>query len=177
MHINDPVPLGWIQEIQCRMFWLPKNPFFSLSYYLYGIQFHAKIEMVGKQVTFLSKIFCSEFCSWMMKDTTTLTRMHSSRMRTAHLLPVSPSMHCSGGVPGLGVYLVPRGVYLVFGGCTWSWGVYPVKGCVPGPRGWCVPGGVPGPRGVYLLGGCTWSGRGAPAQVLPPVNRMTDRQV
>ena len=25
------------------------------------------------------------------------TRMHSSRMRTARLLPVSPSMHCSGG--------------------------------------------------------------------------------
>ena len=65
-----------------------------------------------------------------MKDTTTLTRMHSSRMRTAHLLPVSPSMHCSGGVPGLGVYLVP--------------------GCVPGPRGWCVPGG------------CTWSEGGVP---------------
>ena len=41
--------------------------------------------------------------------------MHSSRMRTARLLPVSPSMHCSrgvylpGGVPAQGVYL-PRGV-------------------------------------------------------------------
>ena len=87
--------------------------------------------------------------------------MHSSRMRTAPLLPVSPSMHCSrGGVPGLGGctwsrgYLVwgvhgPRGVYLVLGvpgpgGCTWS------QGDVPGPQ-W----GVPGPRGV-------------PAQVLPP---------
>ena len=136
MHINDPVPLGWIQEIQCRMFWLPKNPFFSLSYYLYGIQFHAKIVMVGKQVTLLSKIFCSEFCSWMMKDTTTLTRMHSSRMRTAHLLPVSPSMHCSG-------------VYLLWG-CTWSWGVYLVPGCVPGP------------------GGCTWSREGGTCPGTPP---------
>ena len=37
-----------------------------------------------------------------------ITRMHSSRVRTARLLPVSPSMHCSGGCtcPG-GVYL-PR---------------------------------------------------------------------
>ena len=42
------------------------------------------------------------------------------------------------------------GVYLVGG--TWSRGE-----------------GVPGP------GGCTWSGRGVPAEVLPPVNRMTDR--
>ena len=43
------------------------------------------------------------------------TRMHSSRMRTARLLPVSPSMHCSQGVPARGVYLpgsVPAG------GCT-----------------------------------------------------------
>ena len=70
-------------------------------------------------------------------------------MRTAPLLPVSPSMHCSGGVPGpwgvpgpggvhlvpgrvpppKGVYLVPGGVYLVPRGCTWS------QGCVPGPMG------------------------------------------
>ena len=26
------------------------------------------------------------------------TSMHSSRMRTARLLPISPSMHCEGGV-------------------------------------------------------------------------------
>ena len=26
-----------------------------------------------------------------------LTRLHSSRMRTARLLTVSPSMHCTGG--------------------------------------------------------------------------------
>ena len=66
------------------------------------------------------------------------TRMHSSRMRTARLLPVSPSMHCSGG------------------GGTWSWGgwgdcTWSGGGGVPGPRG-----GVPNPRG-----GCTWS-RGVP---------------
>ena len=35
------------------------------------------------------------------------TRMHSSRMHTAPLLPVSPSMHCS--VAG-GVYLPGGGV-------------------------------------------------------------------
>ena len=75
--------------------------------------------------------------------------MHSSRMRTARLLPVSPSMHCS------------RGVYLVPGGCIWSWGgTWSGGGGVPGPRGVClVLGGVPGPRG-YLVWGvylCTWS--------------------
>ena len=54
------------------------------------------------------------------------TRMHSSRMRTARMLPVSPSMHCSrGGAPGLG-------------GCTWSRGVYLVPG-----GGYLVPGDVP----------------------------------
>ena len=86
-------------------------------------------------------------------------------MRTARLLPVSPSMHCSWGVYlVLGMYLVwggvpgpggsvpgHRGVYLVQGvpgyrgrctwsrGCTWSWGD------VPGPRG----------RGTWSRG-CTW---------------------
>ena len=85
-----------------------------------------------------------------------ITRMHSSRMRTACLLPVSPSMHCSqrgctwsqGGVPG------PVG-------CTWSWG----EGGVPGP--WGSQGGVPGSGGLYLvrriylvLGGVPGPGRG-----------------
>ena len=62
-------------------------------------------------------------------------------MRTARLLPVSPSMHCSGwGVP---VWWVPaRGMYLL---------------------------------GGYLPGGVPAKGGGVPAQVLPPVNRMTDR--
>ena len=64
--------------------------------------------------------------------------MHSSRMRTARLLPVSPGMHCF------------RGVYLV-------WGVYLVPRGVPGPGGlYLVWGGVPGP------------GEGVPVQVLPP---------
>ena len=94
--------------------------------------------------------------------------MHSSRMHPARLLPVSPSMHCSRGV----------GVVPVLGGCTWSQG-----DGVPGP------GGCTWSLGVYLVGGgvylvrwvctwsegCTWSWGGVPAQVLPPVNRMTNR--
>ena len=65
--------------------------------------------------------------------------------------------------------------------------MYLVLGGVPGPGGYTLPhGGVPGPGdvpgwGVYLvLGGvpcpgrCVPGPRGVPAQVLPPVNRMTD---
>ena len=57
------------------------------------------------------------------------TRMHSSRMRTSRLLPVSPwSRGCTWS-----------------GGCTWS------RVCVPGPGGVPGLGGVPGPGwGVYL---------------------------
>ena len=126
--------------------------------------------------------------------------MHSSRRRTACLLPVSPSMHCSGGAGGRmgeagprgytwsgGVYLVPGGVlgpggvYLVQGGvpgprgCTWSqWG------CVPGPGGctwsWGVPGlgGVPGPGGIPGPGGCTWSQGVYLPRHSPTVDRITD---
>ena len=102
------------------------------------------------------------------------TRMHSSRVRTARLLPVSPSMHCSRRVgreylvPG--VYLVSGGVYLFPGGIPGSWGV-PNPREVPGPGGMCtwsrrylvlgvylVSGGVPGPRGQLVPGGCAWSG-------------------
>ena len=67
--------------------------------------------------------------------------MHSSRMRTARLLLVSPSLHCSRGVPAGG------------GGVpAWGAGV-PGLGGVPGPRGCTWFGGC-----VYLVGGCTWSG-------------------
>ena len=93
--------------------------------------------------------------------------MHSSRMRTAHLLPISPSIHCSGGylprggvpaqgctcqgvyLPGL-VYLPGGGVYLP-GRCTW-WGVYLPEGCT------C-------PGGVSAWGYLPW---------YSPVNRITD---
>ena len=55
------------------------------------------------------------------------TRLHSSRMRTARLLPISPSMHWSqGGVcSGRGCLpLVPGGL-LRGGACLWSQRVYP----------------------------------------------------
>ena len=130
--------------------------------------------------------------------------MHSSRMRTVHLLSISPSMHCSwgvylprGGVPGPGGegYLVPGGIPGLRG-CTWSWevpgpGGYLVRG-VPGLGGYLVPWGstwsrgVPGPRGVYLPGG-TWSCRevylvlggvpgpgGFTCPGTPPLNRILD---
>ena len=99
------------------------------------------------------------------------TSMHSSRMRTARLLPVSPSMHCAGGVstpgdaaPGGG--LLP-GQCLVLGGgmsasgpggclplvpggvCLWSQGV----GCLPlAPRGVSASG--PGGCLPLVGGGC-----------------------
>ena len=81
--------------------------------------------------------------------------MHSSRMRTTRLLPVSPSMHCSGGVP------------------AWCGGVYlPGAGGVPAWSGWCtclVPGGVPGPVGgtCLVLGDVPGLGS-VPVRVLPP---------
>ena len=86
------------------------------------------------------------------------TRLHSSRMRTARALTVSPSMLCTGEgcTWSRGVYLVPGGTWS--GGCTCSWGGTWFRGCVPGPRGvYLVLGGVPGPRGVPGPGGCTWS--------------------
>ena len=98
------------------------------------------------------------------------TRMHSSRMRTARSLTVSPSMLCIGGctwsqgvcVPGPGGCTCSQGGTL-YGG--WG-GVYLVLGGVPGPGGVCLVLGVCAwsrgvnlvPRGVYLVwGGCTWS--------------------
>ena len=54
-------------------------------------------------------------------------------MRTAHLLPVSPSMHCSqGGVPAWGVYLLM--VHLPGGVPAWIEGV-PAQGGVPARLG------------------------------------------
>ena len=80
-------------------------------------------------------------------------------MHTAHLLPISPSMHCSwGGVPAWGCTcqgdVLARGdvpaqeVYLP-GVCT-SLGVY-------------LAGGVPA-QGLYLPRGCTCLGGGVPAR-------------
>ena len=74
------------------------------------------------------------------------TRLHSSRMHTARLLLVSPSMHCTG-----------RGV--------WSWGESVPGGCLL-LGGVCSWGGVCTQWGVCSQGG---------TEVDPPVNRMTDR--
>ena len=71
-----------------------------------------------------------------------------------------------GGVPG------PGGDVPGPGGCTWSGGMYLVRGGIPGPGGtwsrgvYLVPGGVYLVWGVPGLGGCTLSW-GVPAQVLP----------
>ena len=61
------------------------------------------------------KFQCAEntsYCGLVVVEwTETKTRMHSSRMRTSHLLPVSPSMHCSrGGYLPRGVPVRGRGV-------------------------------------------------------------------
>ena len=91
--------------------------------------------------------------------------MHLSRMRTACLLPGSPSMHCSGGVYLLGVYL--PGECTCLGVCVPSQGGVPARG-VYLPRGMYLPGGVPAnggvsarggvpAQGMYLPGGSTWS--------------------
>ena len=99
------------------------------------------------------------------------TRLHSSRMHTARMLTVYPSMLCTGGV-----YLVP-GVSALGGSAPV--GSAPGGMCVPGPGGSApggvcsggvsAPGGVPGPRGVSVpSGGCLLLEGGVPAQALPP---------
>ena len=69
--------------------------------------------------------------------------MHSSRIRTARLLPVSPSMHCAGGVSA------PRGCLLLGGVCSWGvsapggGGIFPgVSAKGGGSDGGSAPGGV-----------------------------------
>ena len=109
------------------------------------------------------------------------TRMHSSKMRTAHLLTVS-HYALPGGVPARGVPATGGAGVSAQGVPAWGcicWGVYLPRGCiclggtcqeVYLPRGctcWgCTYlGGVPA-WGLYLPGGCTCLG-GVPAQVLP----------
>ena len=86
-----------------------------------------------------------------------VTRMHSSRMRTTHLLIISPHALCRGCLPRLGV--CPEGVCLGGRGCVCPGGVCPGGwGCVcPGgvsAQGVCLPGCVfPGGRGCVCPGG------------------------
>ena len=75
-------------------------------------------------------LLCSSFI--VIRDTkrnSVLTRMHSSRMRTAHLLPVSPSMHYGGG-SALGVSAPRVGVYFQGGVCWWGVSASGPRGCV-----------------------------------------------
>ena len=111
-----------------------------------------------------------------------LTRMHSSRMRT-----VRNSSRLPGGCTwSRGVYLVRGGLPGPQGGCTWSpGGVYLVRGGLPGPQGGCtwspggvylVRGGVPGLGGTWSGGVCTWSWGGS-CPGTPPHPLWTDRHV
>ena len=87
------------------------------------------------------------------------TRLHSSRMRSARTLTISPSMLCAGvgwdgglcmvlgGVHGPGVCVFP-------GGGAYSWGVH-------------------GPGGAWSQGG--WYPSMHWDRPLPPVNRMINR--
>ena len=70
------------------------------------------------------------------------TSMHFSRMHTTCLLPVSPSMHCAGGMSATGGYLLPGGVCYQWEGASATrvgvcyqgelcyWGVSATRGCL-----------------------------------------------
>ena len=122
--------------------------------------------------------------------------MHSSRMRTARLLPVSPSMHCAGGVSSRGCLLwgcllqggvcsgdVCSGGCLLLGGvCLWSWGVStPGVSALGGVCSCGVfasgPGVVSSTTIFTTISLWTWGGvsQHSLVQTLPPVNWTTDR--
>ena len=88
-----------------------------------------------------------------------LTSMHSGRMHTARLLPVSPSMHCAGGCL-LQAGICSQGVSAPGGGVC-SWGVCSWELCSWG-RGLSTPGGclLPGGRGMSAWGVSVSRGRG-----------------
>ena len=93
------------------------------------------------------------------------TRLHSSRMRTAHALTVSPSMLCAWGMSAPGGCLllgdVSRGC-LVPEGVSWggvcSWGVSAPRGvgCICSSGSWCLLGGFSS-GGCFFSGGCVCS--------------------
>ena len=77
------------------------------------------------------------------------TRLHSSRMCTARLLTISPSMYCTGGSAPRGVSApggvsAPR-VSAPGGGCLLLGGV--CSGGVVCSQGGSSPGGVSAPKG------------------------------
>ena len=75
-------------------------------------------QIVRKQTLYAgSIIFLQKSCHWIhwikwehLWKKTLVTSMHSSRMHTTCLLPISPSMHCRGMCAPRGVS-APKGVY------------------------------------------------------------------
>ena len=119
-----------------------------------------------------------------MKCNLIIARLHSSRMRTARALTVSPSMLCAGGCLLRGVCSQGGGVSALGGsaperGCL-LWGVSTPGVCsgrvsaLGGICSWGVsaPGGCLGgvcSRGCLLLGGvCSWGMLSAPRGVPGP---------
>ena len=99
---------------------------------------------------------------------TALTSMHSSRMRTARLLPVSPSMHCRmEGCLLLRGCLLLGGCLLPEGGCLLLEGE-----CVSATRGCLLPGGClllgVSDMGTSATGGCLLWGVSATRGCLIP---------
>ena len=85
----------------------------------------------------------------------TKTRLHSSRMRTARLLPVSPSKHCTGGVSAPGG-VCSQGVYLPGETCL---GGVPAQGCTMWPVPsyiWCYPYAAPSPTETHQQCSCLY---------------------
>ena len=102
------------------------------------------------------------------------TSMHSSRMRIARLLPVSPSMHCTGGVCSGGVSWGGVCSRVVCSGGVCSRGVSALAGDLLRGVVSAAPGGVCSMGGLLL--GWGWGGylsQHALRQT-PPVNSMID---
>ena len=111
-------------RIQTKVFTALPYCFF-LDFKLYVIKDASLKHAFRRELTFL---FQQRFRirSYTISNYQIKTRLHSSRMRTARLLPIFPSMHCTGvggawlggawfqgGVPG------PRGVCSGEGACLW----------------------------------------------------------
>ena len=122
------------------------------------------------QIICFSKVFSRTIYDFAIKF---ITRLHSSRMRTAHALTVSPSMLWGGGG-----WCLLQGVCSQGGG---NGGVCP-GGCPLGGgcSGGCLLGGMSA-WGDVCLGGCLLGGVSAwgwgvsqhALRQTPPVNRIT----
>ena len=93
-------------------------------------------------------VFCEFSNCWNIS----ITRLHSSKMHTARLLTVSPSMHCARGVPGPGRCVCSRGV------C--SWGVVCSGGCL-------VSGGVVSQHALRQTPACEQNSWHTLVKILP----------